>query len=102
MAAEKVEALVQIGAVETRYQRAGQGTPLILLRAQYAGADPLFERLATEFKVIAPELSSCRAASGFEDWLRGLIDGLGLDQPRVVVAAESVQELWDLMDGLRD
>lgn len=102
MAAQTVEALVQIGAVETRYQRAGQGSPLILLRAEYAGADPLFERLATAFKVIAPELSSCRDASCFEDWLRELVDGLGLDQPRVVVAADSVQALRDLLEGFRD
>src|SRR5688572_10303674 len=102
MAVETVEALVQSGTVETTYVRAGQGAPVILLRdgSTPAEADLLFLRLAAEFKVIAPELVSCRKAECFDAWLSSFIDGLGLEHPRLVLAAENGQQLKELIRRL--
>lgn len=80
-----IEAVVQTGAFETSYRRAGTGAPVLLLD----GGDPeigewLFRSLAARFRVVAPARRDGQA--GFEAWLRGLIDGLGLDQPAVVAA----------------
>ena len=81
-----VEAVVQTGAMETPYIRGGHGKPLLLLKS--CGLidlieDPLFAALAAEFRVIAVD---CTATS--TDWRLGeLIEGLGLERPRIVVEA---------------
>jgi pimeloyl-ACP methyl ester carboxylesterase len=93
-----VEALVQTGHTETLYRRAGRGAPVVLLggplgpmRADLA----LFYCLARRFRVVAPEvgwLPSTEAGAepdparpSFCGWLRGVIDGLGLVRPAIVV-----------------
>ncbi|AKF09324.1 alpha/beta fold hydrolase [Sandaracinus amylolyticus] len=76
--------VLQTGTTETRYQRAGRGSPVLLLFTD-ATADALgarlFERLAAGFRVIAPTLPP-----GVEiaSWLRDLIEGLGLIRPAIV------------------
>lgn len=78
-----IEAVVQAGAWETSYRRAGAGSPVLLLVGD--GAEPrdwLFRTLAARFRVVAATRPV--GADTFEAWLRGLIDGLGLEQPAVV------------------
>jgi hypothetical protein len=87
-----MEAVIEAGGAETRYVRAGAGRPVVLLlravgeRAHGSGvaADPLFARLAAEFRVIAPALPAGRVLTG---WVRDVVDGLGLDRPALVVDA---------------
>lgn len=90
-----VEALVQTGAVETPYWRAGQGRCVLLLVERGASPPPLFLGLAASFRVTAPappaafaEWVAPEGAQGEGDaatlWLRGVIDGLGLDRPGLV------------------
>jgi pimeloyl-ACP methyl ester carboxylesterase len=95
-----IEAVVQTGPFETWYRRAGVGGPVLLLIGPPAAAvgDWLFSQLAGRFRTIAPVLPAGLAGAsgtgtpveggGLEDWLRGLIDGLGLEQPALVAAAE--------------
>jgi pimeloyl-ACP methyl ester carboxylesterase len=95
-AASAIEAVVHAGATETHYRRAGSG-PVVLLLFPGGADDPpaacLFARLARRFRVIAPRPpASVRAAARFAegdpapvaDWLRDLIDGLGLVRPGLV------------------
>lgn len=89
-----IEAVVQAGATETHYRRAGCGSTVLLLFPGGA-ADPLaallFDRLARRFRVIAPLPPAGVVAGSAEGeqtavstWLRDLIDGLGLVRPGVV------------------
>jgi hypothetical protein len=84
-----MESVVHAGAMETRYRRAGQGPQLLLLGpgadgegevGWVAGAIP---PLVDRFRVFVPEVP----ADASPDWLRGMIDGLGLDRPGVVADA---------------
>lgn len=88
-----VEALVEAGGVETRYCRAGRGTPVLLVAR--AGVEVrgsrTFAELARHGCVIAPEPpdpATTGAGGGpprIADWLRDVIDGLGLERPSLVV-----------------
>ncbi len=96
-AVSAIEAVVQAGATETHYRRAGSGPAVLLLFPGGADDPPaarLFARLALRFRVIAPRPpASVRATARFAggdpapvaDWLRDLIDGLGLVRPGLVV-----------------
>jgi hypothetical protein len=84
-----IESVVHAGAMETRYRRAGQGPQLLLLATGgegqrevewLAGAIP---PLVDRFRVFVPEVP----ADAGPAWLRGMIDGLGLDRPGVVADA---------------
>lgn len=82
-----VDAVIEAGGAETRYLRAGSGRPVVLLLRAHGGGsapDPLFGRLAAEFRVIAPTLPADRVLTG---WVRDVVDGLGLDRPAFVVDA---------------
>ena len=104
MSSRTIEALVQTDGVETTYVRAGAGAPVIVLRACAipAASDPVIEQLAREFRVFAPDLCCAENAPNFSEWLRGLIEGLGLEEPRVVVTADSEEELVALLQRVRD
>jgi pimeloyl-ACP methyl ester carboxylesterase len=80
-----IEAVVQTGRVETPYRRAGVGEPVLILAglAEGEAGEWLFGQLAQRFRTIAPVLP---AEVELEAWLRGLIDGLGLDQPALVAS----------------
>jgi pimeloyl-ACP methyl ester carboxylesterase len=94
-----IEAVVQTGAFETSYRRAGSGVAVLLLimEAEAEIGDWLFGQLSRRFRTIAPVLpagsqpvsgaSPNGAGADLEDWLRGLIDGLGLEQPALVAGA---------------
>ncbi len=81
-----VEAIVQIGEVETPYRRAGRGrATLLLLDATQPDRDRVFRRLAAEGLVIEPLVLP--DATDWPRWLRGVVDGLGLDRPDLAVSA---------------
>lgn len=106
-----IEAVVQTGEFETTYRRAGLGAPVVLLgRAE--GQEPapwLFDALARRFRAIAPVLPAAARREGaeaclvLESWLRGLIDGLGLEGPAVVADAALGPALlrFDALDPYR-
>lgn len=82
-----VEAVVQAGATETRYHRAGCGAPLLLLvpgGAAGALGGPLFALLSARFRVVAPVPPEDEAE--VERWLGEVLDGLGLSRPALVAA----------------
>lgn len=92
-----IEAVVQAGSFETAYRRAGRGGTVLLLLAgeDRELADWLFDTLAERFRTIAPDLPPDLEArpTFFGAWLRALIDGLGLEQPAVVVGAAHTHAL---------
>jgi hypothetical protein len=86
MADTAVAAFVQAGAVETPYVRAGHGESVILVGAVApVEEDALFLHLATRYRVFAPIVVTSASCTSFDAWLRDFIDGLGLDQPRVLI-----------------
>lgn len=104
-----VEAVLHTGSVQTPYRRAGRGrTLLLLLRGTTDERGEVFLALAREFRVIdpAPPWAGAQGprqtdgrgedsrAAGEEDpppghewgaWLVGVVDGLGLDRPALIV-----------------
>lgn len=104
-----VEAILHTGAVQTPYRRAGRGPPLLLLvRGTTDERAEVFLALAREFRVIDPTppwpgaegprptggRGEDSTAAGEEDpppghewgaWLLGVVDGLGLDRPALIV-----------------
>ena len=81
-----------VGAIETSYQRAGVGRPLVLLvppPREPSVLAPLLER----WRVIVPESTSVLALPGspgstpFAEWLRGFLEGLGVQHVCVVADA---------------
>jgi pimeloyl-ACP methyl ester carboxylesterase len=95
-----IEAVVQAGAFETTYRRAGRGETvlLVLADADRAVGDRLFAALSERFRTIAPVLPRelREAAELFDSWLCAFLDGLGLDQPVVVAGSAHAQALQRL------
>jgi pimeloyl-ACP methyl ester carboxylesterase len=90
-----IAAVVHTGRHETAYRRAGAGLPVVLLTGAREAelGDWLFGQLARRFRTIAPVLPpgmdpgvGARAGGGpdLDEWLRGVIDGLGLERPALV------------------
>jgi hypothetical protein len=94
-----VEAVVQTGTVETPYRRAGSGVTVLLLTGGGWGAGAadgaLFRVLAERHRVIEPgPCPTGRVGSAeWASWLRNLLDGLGLELPRVVADPSSLVAL---------
>lgn len=97
-----IEAIVQTGETETAYRRAGRGRPVLLLMgASSPEGDEVFRRLAGTALVIEPR--AVPAPDLWPDWLRGVVDGLGLDRPDLVVspALSAAAEAFALLDPER-
>lgn len=97
-----IEAVVQVGALETRYLRCGRGPSVVLLLAD--APDPgAVARLAADHRVIIPTPPVPPLAPGdLERWLRGLIEGLGLEQPVLALAPGLARLAPRLLDGCGD
>jgi pimeloyl-ACP methyl ester carboxylesterase len=83
---QAVEATVQTSSAETRYRRLGRGPTVLLLCAggiEGAAGALLAASLAERFRVIVPH-PPAEPHPPVTRWLRELIDGLGLDRPRLV------------------
>lgn len=110
---------VEVGGHRTRFYRAGDGPPLLLIPSAFLRAPSYkgtIEALATDFRVIAAEMpgsglsARTRRARGFAeeaDWAAGLLDVLGLERALVVghsdtggVAALMGVRHPDRLDGL--
>jgi hypothetical protein len=88
-----IAAIVHTGRFETAYRRAGAGLEVLLLveAAKAELGDWLFGQLARGFRTIAPVLppgtdpgTGAGAGGDLVEWLRGVIDGLGLERPALV------------------
>lgn len=86
----EVEAVVEVDGEEIRYRRAGQGSPVLLLRSGArvgsgtGEVDALFRELASGRRVIEPLTPLPTRRGAADRWLRGLIEGLGLTAPEVM------------------
>jgi hypothetical protein len=99
MSRQPVEAVLQAGNTEIVYCRAGDGSPVLLLRTGVL-AGPLggrlFERLAMRARVIAPVIpGGAIATTVLADWLREVTEGLGLVRPSVVIDEAMAAALLD-------
>jgi hypothetical protein len=92
-----IEAVVQTGSFETAYRRAGSGGAVLLLGGDPgASGDWLFDQLAARFRTIAPLRPGWIEGAGYatcELWLRGLIDGIGLQRPALVAGVADAAPL---------
>ena len=73
--------------LSTHYQRAGRGTSVILLSGDGTTSNALLAGLPRHFRLIAPNVPASLAvtASGFQTWLRGFLDALGVTRAAIVV-----------------
>ncbi len=99
--AAPARAALTVGSVETEYVRCGSGPPVLVLAPALA-AEVERGRIPEAFRahrLIVPTRTTIDAlampASGapFARWLRGMIDGLGLDQLTVVVSHALADEV---------
>jgi hypothetical protein len=97
-------AVVQVGSMETGYRRAGRGQPVLLLTTGAHHAwDEIFTALSKEFRMIQPVEPGVLAPGAVVAWLASIIEGLGLEQPVLLVdegSAETAQRLARLHPGL--
>ncbi|HEX2167433.1 MAG TPA: hypothetical protein VHG09_09415 [Longimicrobiales bacterium] len=99
-----IEAVVQVGVLETRYLRCGRGDRGVVVLAGSDEERLTLVRLCNDGRcVVAPIPSEHQVRAGtpptaaadrdseaaaLEIWLRGVIDGLGLERPAVVLGRE--------------
>lgn len=103
-----IEAVVQVGAQETRYLRCGRGDQVVMVLA--AGEDErlsLMRQYSAANRVIAPvpwDRSGWQLHNdpqAVDSWLNGVIDGLGLERPTVVLGRD-VAWMAEWLDGTGD
>lgn len=86
-----VTAVVQVGDETVPYERAGRGSPVLLLPcdAVYeAWHRETFEAMAWKRRVYRPTVPMPRRRDQAERWIQGLVEALGLRVPDVVAEAE--------------
>jgi hypothetical protein len=87
-----VEAELQIGHRRIRYLRGGEGSVVLLLRAERDGPGDdrwdTFHQLTARHRVVAPVEPPPSRRDEAERWLRGVVEGLGLRTPEVIADAE--------------
>jgi hypothetical protein len=94
-------AVVQVGTVETGYRRAGRGPSVLLLTTAGPGtADDVFAALALHFRIIQPAWPFGLPTADISRWLRGIIEGLGLERPLLLVDAGSEAGAYQLTAAL--
>lgn len=90
-----VEAVVQVGDVATPYLRCGRGECLVLVTLGAAERLRLLAALARDHCVVAPLPPAgpwlARPAAELAEWLRGVLDGLGLQPAEIVVGPDAAQ-----------
>jgi len=80
---EVFEAVVVIGGAETPYRCGGSGSATVVLLTDRAG---LFDELVHAVRVVEPLRRLAHPGSpAWQDWLRAVVDGLGLDRTVLVV-----------------
>lgn len=92
-----IEALVQAGAFESRYVRAGSGSRLVLLlsgqrRAWLDGS--LLPQLAARYCVVVPEIPGGCAPDEVAQWLQTFLDGIGVERCAVVAEPDLAASLY--------
>ena len=95
-------AMVQVGVRETPYLRCGRGAPVIVLATAESDRVRLLRLLGRRFGVVAPVIPLVLAVPpdpSLGDWLRGVIDGLGLQCPTVVLTAALANHASVLKDS---
>ena len=85
-----VEAVVQVGAQETPYLRCGRGGDCVIVVTTDAAERSRLLTLFDGYCVVAPLVEQSHPnwfddAASLSHWLRGVIDGLGVQRPLVVV-----------------
>lgn len=106
MTADVVEAVVQVGENETRYLRCGRGRCLVVIALDAAERQRLLRQWSGSHRVVAPFLppqaTSSPGLTRIADWLRGVLDGLGLEQADVLLAEDAAALQPVLADGLAE
>jgi len=100
-----VEAKIQVGEETVEYRRAGTGVPVLLLHAAppkpgEGGGSPegeAFTALARRHRVFQPMTPIPLNQDDAENWLRGVVEGLGLVTPDVVADPELAPPLARLV-----
>jgi pimeloyl-ACP methyl ester carboxylesterase len=83
-------ATVSDGALATSYLRAGSGRPTVVLGGASLLGPADWRGLCAVLKLIIPdhpavgESDAFAVDAGFDAWLRGFVDGLGLERPHLI------------------
>jgi hypothetical protein len=100
--------VVQVDGAETPYSCHGRGRPAVVVAATEADRQRLVALLVGEYRIIEPELP---ALSGSQEdmatllgqWLLGVVEGLGLQAPTILLApgfAPLAGSVADLLAGV--
>jgi hypothetical protein len=84
------QAMVHVGSQVTPYVCCGRGAPLLLIAPDDPARARLVALLCASYRVVALAPPALAEQGAFPQgvaaaWLRGVIDGIGLDAPRVLL-----------------